>query len=280
MGKKLYHKEGIYMILSLKDNKKYIGEAVSIYKRWWGHRMNLRFNRHTNRHLQNAWNKYGEENFIFHIVEVMNNSTKSSRLDREKYWTDFYNTENEDFGYNFANVHNEEKLNKKKEKVILKPRILKKVIELDLNNTIIKEWDSVKELADFHKKRENKMRQFIWTDKKPDKSLSFKDSVFVIKDCYNKTFDYSPKTHFKLRLKKEKPLKVLKTPEERNIKRNPISIQNIETQEIRNYKSLKEASLDLKFTKSVIHNLIKGFKNKGGGKVVKITQWKGWKILN
>lgn len=58
-------KGGIYFIISLKDDKKYVGRSVDIKRRIREHRNSLIAQRHKNKHLQNAWNKYGETNFIF-----------------------------------------------------------------------------------------------------------------------------------------------------------------------------------------------------------------------
>ena len=60
---------GIYMIQNKVNNKIYIGQAVDIEERWKKHKGALRSNRHNNhKHLQRAWNKYGEDNFEFTII--------------------------------------------------------------------------------------------------------------------------------------------------------------------------------------------------------------------
>jgi hypothetical protein len=56
---------GIYQIRNLLNGNVYIGKATSFYNRWTVHLSELRNNIHFNKHLQNAWNKYGEENFVF-----------------------------------------------------------------------------------------------------------------------------------------------------------------------------------------------------------------------
>ena len=60
---------GVYCIINILDNKKYIGSSKNIYSRWFKHKANLRGNYHPNSYLQNAWNKYGEENFHFIILK-------------------------------------------------------------------------------------------------------------------------------------------------------------------------------------------------------------------
>ncbi len=61
---------GIYKIINKVNGKYYIGSAVHFNKRWNTHKSRLRRNVHANIHLQNAWNKYGENNFEFIIIEI------------------------------------------------------------------------------------------------------------------------------------------------------------------------------------------------------------------
>jgi len=58
-------KGGIYFIISLIDNKRYVGRSVDIKRRLREHKTSLIAQRHRNKHLQNAWNKYGASNFVF-----------------------------------------------------------------------------------------------------------------------------------------------------------------------------------------------------------------------
>ena len=52
-------------------------------------------NRHANRHLQFAWNKYGDTNFLFEIIEEC---AIDELNERECYWIKYYNAYKE--GYN------------------------------------------------------------------------------------------------------------------------------------------------------------------------------------
>lgn len=63
--------QGIYKITNIINNKIYIGSSTDIKKRWHGHKYDLRKNKHCNTHLQNAWNKYGEDNFKFEIIALI-----------------------------------------------------------------------------------------------------------------------------------------------------------------------------------------------------------------
>jgi group I intron endonuclease len=60
---------GIYCIRCLINHNEYIGLSFDIENRWSVHISELRGNYHCNNYLQNSWNKYGEENFEFYILE-------------------------------------------------------------------------------------------------------------------------------------------------------------------------------------------------------------------
>jgi len=60
---------GIYRIRNLINDKCYYGSAKKIKRRWTRHKSQLKYDRHENIILQRAWNKYGEENFVFEIIE-------------------------------------------------------------------------------------------------------------------------------------------------------------------------------------------------------------------
>jgi group I intron endonuclease len=61
----------IYRITNMANGKFYIGSAESFARREWQHKYALRRNEHKNPHLQASWNKYGEEMFVFEIVEAI-----------------------------------------------------------------------------------------------------------------------------------------------------------------------------------------------------------------
>lgn len=60
---------GIYKIQNLVDSKVYIGASIHIEERFNQHLNELRKGIHANSYLQRAFNKYGESNFEFSIVE-------------------------------------------------------------------------------------------------------------------------------------------------------------------------------------------------------------------
>lgn len=91
---------GIYYIKNLINNKYYVGQSRDIHHRWVRERAALKRDKLAwNIHLQNAWKKYGEDNFEFKIVE----ECSVALLDeREMFWIDkfdsFYNGYNKTLG--------------------------------------------------------------------------------------------------------------------------------------------------------------------------------------
>lgn len=88
---------GIYSITNIIDGKRLIGQTVHIKRRWNQHKSDLQKQQHGNPHLQNAYNKYGKDNFIFEILLLCKKeelSAEEIRLIKE------YKTINTLFGYN------------------------------------------------------------------------------------------------------------------------------------------------------------------------------------
>lgn len=77
----------IYKIVCTTNSKFYIGRAVNFEKRMSIHKSRLRNNKHINKHLQNMWNKYGEQSFQFLIIE---NCQQTHLIEREQYYLDLY----------------------------------------------------------------------------------------------------------------------------------------------------------------------------------------------
>jgi len=92
-------KGGIYRLLCLVTGKYYCGSTENIKQRFWDHRKNLRGNKHCNRHLQYAWNKYGENGFTFEVVEYCN---EEKLISREQWYIDKTRCADDRFGFNLA----------------------------------------------------------------------------------------------------------------------------------------------------------------------------------
>lgn len=77
----------VYMIKNKKNNKMYIGSSIDCKRRWRQHQWYLRNNQHPNKHLQSSWNKYGEDSFLFLVIEECSDE---EQFDREQYYIDKY----------------------------------------------------------------------------------------------------------------------------------------------------------------------------------------------
>lgn len=83
ISKLLRFKCGIYCIFNQINGKKYIGSSIDIYNRFHEHLHLLKRNSSHNNHLQNAWNKYGEDAFDISVLEFCN---PEIRFSREQYY--------------------------------------------------------------------------------------------------------------------------------------------------------------------------------------------------
>lgn len=87
-----------YSIKNLINSNQYIGITGNLTQRWNRHLNKLNKNCHFNPHLQNAWNKYGKENFFFEILEEKDFDTKEEAYQYEAELIQKYDTINN--GYN------------------------------------------------------------------------------------------------------------------------------------------------------------------------------------
>lgn len=74
---------GVYVIFNLVNGKRYVGSAKDLYARLCTHLSLLKNQREHNKHLQNAWNKYGENAFDYGILEYCE---LKEQFNREQYY--------------------------------------------------------------------------------------------------------------------------------------------------------------------------------------------------
>jgi group I intron endonuclease len=92
-------KGGIYFIISLVDNKRYVGRSIDIHRRLNEHKRELNKNIHDNKHLQNAWSKYGASNFVF--VPFLFCDVTASIIEEQRQ-LDFYNSQESRLLFNIS----------------------------------------------------------------------------------------------------------------------------------------------------------------------------------
>ncbi len=81
-------KSGIYVIWNTINGKEYVGSAVSLYGRCHTHKSQLSDGTHSNKKLLRSYKKYGDEYFVFDIIELCG---KDCLIEREQFWIDTKN---------------------------------------------------------------------------------------------------------------------------------------------------------------------------------------------
>jgi len=94
---------GIYKIECLINKRIYVGQSIDVNRRWNEHRAELRVNIHPNKRLQNAWNKYGETEFNFQLIEEC---TKGLLNSREEFYMKHLNSLSRETGFNLTEKAN------------------------------------------------------------------------------------------------------------------------------------------------------------------------------
>lgn len=94
----------IYKIICQTTGKFYIGSASFYDKRIGSHVSRLRKKTHWNIYLQAAWDKYGEDDFSFEIIEEL--AGKDKLVEREQYWLDTTKCYERTIGFNLDKIAN------------------------------------------------------------------------------------------------------------------------------------------------------------------------------
>ena len=80
---------GIYQIKNIINGKLYIGQTKDRFiERYWNHTWKLRNGTHENKHLQKSFIKYGEDNFEFSVLHILNDFENIDDL--EIYYISLY----------------------------------------------------------------------------------------------------------------------------------------------------------------------------------------------
>lgn len=95
-------KSGIYTITNIINQKIYLGCTTNFYKRKHQHFKELKKGTHKNQYLQNSFNKYGEDFFVFQILVTC---PKEYLASEEHYWATLLLVHNKKYGYNQRPTH-------------------------------------------------------------------------------------------------------------------------------------------------------------------------------
>lgn len=159
---------GVYKITNTNTGLVYIGSSGNIKKRWKEHKGYLNLEKHANGHLQNSWNKHGEEVFKFEVLEKVPKedikNVEQEYLNRSDF-TKLYNISKSAYG-----PSQEEKKN---------PLFL-----LSINGNIIDKFDSGTAVNDYI----NYGKQLVYN--KINTSATFKGKYRVVTpDFYEDNLD-------------------------------------------------------------------------------------------
>lgn len=115
----------IYRILNTQTKDCYIGSTRSFSRRKTEHLYRLRRNKSTSIVLQKAWNKYGEQSFVFEVLEEFD---LGNLIEREQFYIDSLNPK--------YNVRIAAELN------------IKPIIQFTTDGVKIREWASMSEASE------------------------------------------------------------------------------------------------------------------------------------
>ena len=220
---------GIYKIVNLQTNKYYVGSTKDFKQRKQCHFSRLKCNTHTNKHLQNAYNKYGKDNFKFEIIEYVK---EEMLLNVEQSYLD--NSEIKEV-YNKTQIAGAGGYD----------NLLVSVYVLDLSGNIINEYPSISEAS------RNLNTYFLSQICNKDKILKSKYRI-VHKEFYHKNINKILKWKNYTREDKERSRLHL-------LRQKVIVIENNETIEFNNQKEVADY---LNITRERVRQILKSSSKK------------------
>lgn len=69
---------GVFQIRNTSNGKVFISSSTQLDKAWNRHKFQLELNGHPNKALQAEWNEFGESQFVFEIIEEIQQSETAS----------------------------------------------------------------------------------------------------------------------------------------------------------------------------------------------------------
>jgi group I intron endonuclease len=191
---------GIYCIKNILNNKIYIGSSVNIIDRWYTHKTRLRYNRHENKYLQKSWNKYGEQSFIFEVIEETN---LKYLKEKEEYYIKKHDCCNKKIGFNMCKTSFHSRLGLKNSKLHNERignanrgrKMLPEFVEANRLRNIGRKHtqETIKKMSETHKKHiptESQLKNLQW-NKTPVIQMDINKNIInmfdTISDAMRKT---------------------------------------------------------------------------------------------
>lgn len=91
----------LYKITNTTNGKIYIGSAKEYKRRASQHVASLKQQKHSNKHLQASWNKWGEDAYLFEVVEVVEGDKGERFRVEQKYIDDLIKEDKWENTFNF-----------------------------------------------------------------------------------------------------------------------------------------------------------------------------------
>lgn len=140
---------GIYGIKNKINSKIYIGSSKHILRRFKNHKNKLNRNKHESHHLQNAWNKYSENNFELCLLKTFKKYDLKILFKWEQFYYDKYNSYDFKLGYNGskrASIPISNNLGRKRaDTILLNKKRAKVVYQYDVDGNFINKWSNFAE---------------------------------------------------------------------------------------------------------------------------------------
>jgi group I intron endonuclease len=173
----------IYKITNICNNKSYIGSTFDLKDRLIRHMHSLRKNKHHSIKLQNAYNKYGIENFY---IEILKEVIEKDLHDVEVLYIEQFNSVKE--GYNQilnSKEYKTFKLSKENRENISKAKS-KAVISIDLISKEKRKFNSISEAATYFNAESTNISGVC-----KGRLRFVKGQVFIYEKDFKEDFDYT-----------------------------------------------------------------------------------------
>lgn len=151
---------GVYKIVSRKDGRVYIGSSQNIEYRWHRHKRALRADIHENIFLQRLWNRYGESEFDFVVIQEC---AADERLQLEQHYLDVTDSKinilsKSRIGGNRLGISHTEETRAKLSRALTGRKLAPEVVEgmrvrLAGKPTPMEGWNRGKSLTEEHRQR-------------------------------------------------------------------------------------------------------------------------------